>query len=426
LTEAILVNFVGYLGALILLRMCTLRARCGSTFAHLFSVVWGVCILAAQFITTASWAVSSATLLILFGAWWCLLLGTLCVLKRQPRNPPRLYTVNTRRAVIAVFVLLVLQAAVVAWELPDLRSVLTVKEVAVVLRVAGIELAAKCPWWLEMFRNAYFVYIPLVVLLRKHRSATRSTVLLVLLASVTLSFSRMTRAPLLGTSVALWASWVLLYRRSAFRAWVAIGAVAGVVAFVFLLSQPMIDSGEGHVLQNVQAVEPYFGGPMRAFETILDGTFPRSPGLYSADMAYYILNKFKLVSSDSYPSIVRPYGDNHTNVYTYLDAFTLDAGVTGAFMGSFLIGLLGGVIFNKASRSNDLVFITAYSSLCYFIAMSILNNEFIRINVEVTLVLAAVVGLIVRPRSPAKYLVRAFARRPIRSQVLLWEPVTRR
>ena len=79
------------------------------------------------------------------------------------------------------------------------------------LRVAGIAMVSKCPWWLEIFRNAYFVYIPFVILLRKRRVVSRWTVVAVITASALLSFSRMTRTPLFGASVALWASWVLLY-----------------------------------------------------------------------------------------------------------------------------------------------------------------------------------------------------------------------
>jgi len=221
LTETIIINLVGYAGALILMQMCTARARCASTFAHLFSIVWGACIFAAQFFTTATADLSSGTLLTLFGAWWCLLLGALCVLKPQPKRSRRFEPLNTHRAIVAVFALLALQAAVVIWELPYLDTALPAKQLAVILRVAGIALVSKCPWWLEIFRNAYFVYIPLIVLLRKRRAVSRWTVLAVLAVSAILSFSHVTRAPLLSASVTLWASWVLLYRRPAIRAWVA-------------------------------------------------------------------------------------------------------------------------------------------------------------------------------------------------------------
>jgi hypothetical protein len=348
------------------------------------------------------------------------------VFKPQPKRSPNLDSISFHRAITAVFVLLALQVSVVVWELPDLRGILSLNEVAMVLRVAGVEMVTKCPWWLGIFRDAHFVYIPLLVLLRKHRAISRWAFVAVILVSTALSLSRMTRAPLLGISLTLWGSWALLYRRPAVRAWFAMGVTGAVIALVFLVSQPVIDSPQGRVLQTVQVFEPYFGGSMHAFETIVEGTFPRSPGVYSADMVYYVLNKFDLVSPDSYPSIVRPYGDNHTNVYTFLDAFTLDGGIIGAFMGSFIIGLLGGVLFNKASRRNSLILITAYSSLCYYIGMSILNNEFIRINVVVTVVLAAVTGLLVCRRSPAQNRMREFSCVPIRAGGAMMEPATRR
>jgi oligosaccharide repeat unit polymerase len=380
--------------------MCTVRARCGSTFVHLFGIIWGSSILAAQCFTTATAILSPETLAILFGAWWCLLLGGLFVFKRRPTRFPRLPVLNSRRAVITVFALIALQAAVVIWELPDLGNALAVKQLAVVLRVAGIGLATKCPWWLEIFRGAYFVYIPILILLRRRRIVSRWTVATVLAVSATLSLSHMTRSPLLGASMALWASWLLIYRKTALRAWIAIGGVATVLILVFFLSESLIhpDNKSGFV-ENVQLFEPYFGGSMHGFETIMDGSFPRSPGLYSADMFYYTLNKLGLIDLDSFPSIVRPYGDNNSNVYTFLDAFTLDAGAFGALIGSMVIGLLGAILFNKASRNPSIVLVTAYSSFCYYISMSILNNEFTRINVVVTLALAAIVSQFVCERS---------------------------
>jgi len=408
------------------MQMCTARARCASTFAHLFSIVWGACIFAAQFFAIATSNLSTGTLLTLFGAWWCLLLGALSVLKRQPERYSRFEALNAHRAIVAVFALLALQAAVVIWELPNLDTALSAKQLIVVLRVAGIALVSKCPWWLEIFRNAYFVYIPLIVLLRKRREVSRWTVLAVLAVSAVLSLCRMTRAPLLGTSVTLWASWVLLYRRPAIRAWAAMGAIGGVMGLVFLLSQPLIDSGEGRPVQTAPLLEPYFGGSMHAYETIVDGAFPRSPGLYSADMVYYVLDKLDLVSSESFPSIVRPYADNSGNVYTFLDSFTLDGGIIGALIGAFCIGLLGGVLFNKVSTNPSIVFVTAYSSFCYYISMSILNNEFIRINVVITVILAAIVALIVRHRSSHRYFVHALVDRPIHAGGFVMETAARR
>jgi oligosaccharide repeat unit polymerase len=394
--------------------MCTVRARCGSTFVHVFGIIWASSILAAQCFTTATAVLSPETLAILFGAWWCLLLGGLFVFKRRPKRSLRLPLVNSRRAVIAVFALIALQATVVIWELPDLGSVLAVKQLAVVLRVAGIELATKCPWWLEIFRNAYFVYIPLLILLRRRRIVSRWTVMTILTVSATLSFSRMTRSPLLGTSMALWASWFLLYRKSALRAWIAIGGVASVIILVFFISEPLLhpDNKSGFV-ENVQLFEPYFGGSMHGFQTIIDGSFPRSPGFYSADMVYYALNKLNLIDPDSFPSIVRPYGDSNTNVYTFLDAFTLDAGPIGALIGSMVIGLLGGILFNKATRNPSIVLVTAYSSFCYYISMSILNNEFTRINIVVTLALAAVASQCISKSSPSRSRKAASVNRPI-------------
>jgi hypothetical protein len=130
---------------------------------------------------------------------------------------------------------------------------------------------------------------------------------------------------------------------------------------------------------------------MQAYDTIIDGSFPREPGYYSADMFYYTLQKLKIIDSESYPSLVKPYVYN-TNIYTFLDVFTLDGGILGAILGATLVGAAGGWLFNKAAKRPSPMILAWNALFAYCVAIAVANNEFIRINFVMTLVLASIVS----------------------------------
>jgi hypothetical protein len=179
---------------------------------------------------------------------------------------------------------------------------------------------------------------------------------------------------------------------------------------VFVTIQAALQSNQPRIVETVQLVEGYYGGSMQAYESIIDGSFPRTPGYYSADMFYYILQKVKLIDSNSYPSSARPYGDNMTNIYTFLDVYTLDGGIFGAILGAALVGAAGGWLFNQASRCHSPMMLAWNAFFVYGIAMAAANNEFIRINFPMTFVLASIVSHFVvqqRVSRPTRFLSTA-------------------
>jgi oligosaccharide repeat unit polymerase len=392
MNETLILNIVGFGVAVLLLCFVTHRAGSGSTFAHLFSILWGPCILAAQFLTTSTNTLSMKTLIILFTAWWALLAGALLTIRRQPKIAPREVTINRRRAIAAIIVLFSLHATLVVYEMPTVDVKQPTVKLVRTLRMANESSGLrKCPWWLEIFRGAYFVYIPLAVLVRKRGWLSRRSFCILVAGACGLVLTRMTRAPLMGTLVALWGSWALLYKPRVLRAWALLAGVIVAFSTVFLTIQSNLQ-GNTHATTVVELVEQYYGGSMRAFESVIDGTFPRQDGYYSADMFYYTLQKVELIDSNSYPSSARPYGDNKTNIYTFLDVYTLDAGVFGAILGAALVGAAGGWLFNKASRCHSPMMLAWNAFFIYGIAMAVANNEFIRINLPMTFVLASIVS----------------------------------
>ena len=255
----------------------------------------------------------------------------------------------------------------------------------------------KVPWYLELFRGGSFVYLPLALLLRKRNWLSRPALYGLVVVTCSLALCRMTRAPLLANILTLWACWTLLYRQRALRAWGAL--VGGIVVFgvVFLTIQTILMRGQTRTVESVQLIEPYYGGSMRAFASILDGTFPREAGYYSADGLYYALHKVKMI--DSYPSLIRPY-ESGTNIYTFLDAYALDGGVFGALLGAALTGAAGGWLFIRASRRHSPLMLTSYAMFAYCIAIAVSDNEFIRIAPVLTVGLAGIVNrLVVQTRA---------------------------
>jgi len=404
MSELVILNIVGFGVAILLLFFVTHQAGSGSTFAHLFSALWGPCILAAQFLTTSTTALSVKTLLVLFAAWWALLAGSLLTIKRRPASAPREVSIYRRRALAAVLLLFSLHATLVVYEMPrvDLKQP-TDRFVRTLRNADELSGLRKCPWWLEIFRGAYFVYLPLALMLRKRGWLSSRAFYILILAASLLLLTHMTRVPLLAVVVTLWCSWALLNRPSTLRAWgVLLGGFAAFCA-VFLMIQTALASGQTRKSEGVQLVEAYFGGSMQAYESILDGTFPREPGYYSADMFNYALRKVNLM--DSYPSIVRPYGNYNTNIYTFLDAFTLDGGIFGAILGATLVGVAGGWLLTKASRYQNPMMVTAYSMFALAMADAIANNDFIRINFVLTIILCAIVNRYVVRRRGSRSVV---------------------
>lgn len=413
--ELVLLNTIGDCGAILLLYLIVYRAGSGNTIAHLFSVVWGPCILAAQLFTTAAHTLSLKTLLVLFAAWWALLAGTLLTIKRPSAVATREVTINRRRALALVLLLVSLQATVVIYELPTIAPEQSANKLVLALRTTDIPGdRSKSPWWLEIFRNGFFVYLPLALLLRKRDWLSRRMLCILVVTTCLLALARMTRAPLMATVITLWAAWVLIYRPRALRAW---GVLAcGAVAFgaVFLTIQTALLSRQTHTAEGAQLIEGYYGGSMRAFQSIVDGTFPKEPGWYSADMFNYALNKLNMI--DTYPSLVRPYGGNGTNIYTFLDAYMLDGGLLGVVLGAGLTGVAGGWLFTRAFRRHSPMMVASYALFAYCIAMAVANNEFIRISPMLTIGLAAGVNRFVVRGSGSRLVAITPAARAVKPQ----------
>ena len=147
----------------------------------------------------------------------------------------------------------------------------------------------------------------------------------------------------------------------------------------------LVISVHGYTGSRLWAVMALYGfGGSKAYEQLLAGRYPQSPfddsSFYSLDFLNYAAKKVGLITR--YPLLVRSYASQPaTNVYTYLDAFTLDFGVAGALLCPILLGTLAAKTHHLAYTTRHPGAIAIYAYVCYAIAMSFMNMELIRISI---------------------------------------------
>lgn len=374
------------------------------TFSSAFSVVWGISLLINMTYAGGLVRVSTSTLVVLYGAWWALLIGALIVL-RLPLGPASARAdIARRRAFYALWFLLVANLCAIYF---DIGIGLAIRSTSLVdltgdlalARIQGELLGTSPPLFLGIFRFAYVLYVPLLSIMWRKKWITTPWFIIICIASGIACLTHFTRAPLLGLLVILFVSLVVVFpeRRSNFLVWgtlITVAFVGGFVAMQTLLAGP--DRGQDGAFND--SLVAYCGGPMKAYDLLLRGEYPVQRGFYSADMINYPLHRMGLIQT--YPSLVReevlvPFP---TNVYTFLDAFTLDFGLPGAILGALGIGALVAAIY-RASGPAHYLGTTLYCLTTYYLVMAGLNNEFIRFNFPVYTLLAWAIQLVICPRA---------------------------
>jgi oligosaccharide repeat unit polymerase len=155
-----------------------------------------------------------------------------------------------------------------------------------------------------------------------------------------------------------------------------------------------------------ESIAPYFGGPLKSYETILLNQSPFTEDqFYSFDMINYVLKKIGFI--DTYPDLVREYVfiPFPTNMYSFLDAFTLDFGILGALLFTYYLGFLLSVVFNYAHNGCCFAIII-FSFIMYDLIMVPCNNEFIRFSFFLNIILAGLIHLFITSNSGTVQILR--------------------
>jgi oligosaccharide repeat unit polymerase len=405
--QSVAVLALGFTGVALLLAI--LASITGSIPAHafLYSAVWAPCLCMSQFALEGTIRPGVQTTIILMGAWWAFLIGSILpLLAGRVRFAERPDPIGKIPAAATLCALVVLQWAGALYEILHLDSsgrslsLSTLVEDMAALRVAGAISENRLPPFLGTFRWAHVVYVPLALMMRSKGYLSRLQLAGIFLLAVASALIHFTRAPIVQLSIVTFVSWLVLYRPRRKVVWLAVASVAAMLVVAFIAAQVAINEQSGTRASLLQSLSAYFGMSPIAYEDILLGQFPREPGYYSLDWLYFFLGKFGVTLA--YPNLTRPqiWFPAVTNVYTYLDVFTLDAGITGAILGACTVGAVCSAAYKANCRRSSLLSITVYAYLCYCCLMTPINNEFIRANILTTLIISGMAAWVIRDRGP--------------------------
>ena len=253
-----------------------------------------------------------------------------------------------------------------------------------------------------LFARNYSVYVPLAIYLFYKGELKNIFFYLILIYAFLTSIINFSRAPLLELILVTVISITLVRELKSIPLVRVIVIIVLFIAF-FTLTQSVLYSFNTYaIFDPFYEIKMYLFGGINNYQILLQGNYPDhkvySSPYYSLDFMNYIMQRLGFIKT--YPDYVREWNlITESNVYTYLDAFTLDFGLVGAFSGSLIIGLIGKGIYAAFEKNKSLISITLYSLVCYYLVMSFANNEFIRFSFVLIVIKILIVDFICRKKS---------------------------
>jgi oligosaccharide repeat unit polymerase len=392
--ESLLALGAGFLGVVILLWVLARLAGSLPIHALVYSAVWAPCLCVSQFALGGTIRPAVATTTILVAAWWAFLVGSIMPLLDGRLGPGESQAIRRTPALAVLYILLALQWSGALYEVLHFEqvggsfSLSTIVDDLARMRVSGETTEIHLPPLLGSFRWSQVVFVPLALVLRSKKMISRGHLLAIYALAGVSALLHFTRAPIAQLSIVIFISWLVLYRPPRKTVGLAFLATGGALLAVFVAVQFAINQKSMGRETLAQSLCAYFGMSPLAYQDILLGLYPREPGIYSLDWLYFTLNK--LGASLSYPGLTRPqvWFPIITNVYTYLDVFTLDGGKTGAILGAWFLGVVCSWVYRQGRELLSVCTLSVYAYLCYSCLMTPINNEFIRANVFITIVVS--------------------------------------
>ena len=251
-------------------------------------------------------------------------------------------------------------------------------------------------YFYTIFGNTSNIYLPLAIYLFIEKKISTLMLIAVYIVSILIAVAAFTRAPMLYLIIIS----IVFYSYQAKRIPYKLILISfTVLVFLFAVSSYFIGEVSQGSIDTNSAINLYLYGGIAAYQNLLNGKYFTydvfDSSFYSFDFINYILKTFRIVKS--YPDLVREYDlDISTNVYTYLDCFTLDFGVIGAFLGSYILGYISKIIYLRYYRNQSIFDLILYSTICYFASFIFMNNEYIRFGFVLLIVKILIIKFLIR------------------------------
>lgn len=400
--ESSVINIIGVTIVVFLLHLITLRTRDWTTHCHIFSISWGAAIFVSQFILNGAIKPDSDTLFVLYLCWWAYLAGSLFFIRKAKKSKSQssdsdIDAIDAKRARFTLVALMLFQWAAIIYEISTYNlagyfgSILTV---GAELRTSNVLTSVDLPFYLEIWRWGFIWYLPLAFDMRRQEIISKASLISIVFLSFLSALGKFTRTPILQICIIIFVCWVILYKPKKSTRFLVGGGIACAIFLVFVIMQSAIQ-GQNTSQNSMEILAPYFGGSFKAYGFILHNEFPRESGYYSLDAIYFIFYKLGILGD--YPGIIRPYVYTpiYTNLYSFLDCFTLDLGVFGAFIGTLLLGAISAIFYNRINLKVNPARLSAYCYVAYACFMTPSNNEFVRFGFVWNIGMAHVIGLYV-------------------------------
>jgi oligosaccharide repeat unit polymerase len=251
-------------------------------------------------------------------------------------------------------------------------------------------------YFYTIFGNTSNIYLPLAIYLFIEKKISGLTLTVVYIVSILIAVAAFTRAPMLYLIIIS----IVFYSNQAKKIPYKLILISfSVLVLLFGVSSFFISEVSQGAIDTNSAINLYLYGGITAYQNLLNGKYFTyevfDSNFYSFDFINYVLKTFRVIRS--YPDLVREYDqDLPTNVYTYLDCFTLDFGFIGAFFGSYILGLISKIIYLRYYRNQSIFDLILYSTICYFASFIFMNNEYIRFTFVLLIIKIFIIKFLTR------------------------------
>lgn len=371
-------------------------------------------------ILESEYRLNEETLIIFFLSWWAFLCGSVLLLRGL--TPISKVTVlkyikkSNSRNVLFFLILANLIYNIAILNVNGTFSALAHMDLNFVDTLAANRIAnsgdlskGHVGWYFELWHIAYIYYVPLAMYMYRMRYISKKYVIVIAIYGLINSLILFSRIQFLMLLVVIFVAWTILFLPSRK---VVLSKVSAILSFTFLLfvgMQAYIANNEISQSESTLAerVVTYALSPLPSFQVLLNGGYEEAnpnEAFFTLQAMYYFAGKLGFLDATEYPIGYREYvfAPYPTNVYTFLDAFTLDFGPIGAVIGSFLIGIFIAVIYRRLSVIIGFSALLIYSVSVYGCGVAMLTNMFIQhvffIQIATILIIHMLLTITINPR----------------------------